>query len=69
MQMTYNNLVAMQYLTVAAYAKLKGISRQAVYQQIQRKTLPLVTIKEEVQRIPVDDIELKSVKPKRSSKR
>lgn len=52
----------MQFLTVAEYAKLTKTSRQAVYQKIARGTIKLVKIKEEVERIPVDDMELSPVK-------
>lgn len=53
----------MRYLTRAEYAALKGISRQAVEQRIKRGTLPTVTLKMDVERIPVEDIELEGVKP------
>lgn len=55
---------AMHYLTISEYARLAGISRQAVQGQIERKTLKLVTRKVSVKRIPVADIEAIRVKGK-----
>jgi len=61
--MSRRNLAAMKYLTKAEYARLKGITKSAVSDRIRRKTLPVVKIKEFVDRIPVEDIELNGVKP------
>ena len=54
-------VAAMKYLTKTEYARLKGISRQAVNDRIKRKKLHLVPVKTEVLRIPVEDTELAAV--------
>lgn len=45
----------MPQLTVNQYARLKGITPQAVYQQIRRGTLKVVTITKQVIRIPIEE--------------
>lgn len=45
----------MPYLTVNQYAKLKGISPQAVYQKIRDKKLKVEYIEKKVIRIPVGE--------------
>lgn len=55
-------LAAMKYLTKTEYAKLKGISRQAVNDKIKRKKLFLVEVPVIMKRIPVEDIEVDGVK-------
>jgi len=47
----------MHLLTVNQYAKLKGISAQAVYGKIKRKKIPVRTIQKTIYRIPVKDME------------
>lgn len=51
----------MQLLTVAEYARHKGVSQQAVYQKIRRGKLKTVTEKVDVIRVPVEDMDLQSV--------
>ena len=51
----------MHYLTIAEYARLKGVSRQAVQDRIRRKTLPYVVTRVDIRRIPVEDTELAGV--------
>lgn len=53
----------MQLLSVPQYAKLKGISQQAVYGRIRRGTLKTVTEKVEQVRVVVDDTEMQDVNP------
>jgi predicted DNA-binding protein YlxM (UPF0122 family) len=52
----------MKLLTVAQYARHKGVSQQAVYQKIKRNKLKTVIEKVEVMRIPVEDIEEGKIK-------
>jgi len=54
----------MHYLTISEYARIAGISRQAVQGQIERKTLKLVPRKISVKMIPVENIEAIPVKGK-----
>jgi len=50
------------YLTKSEYARLKGISHQAVSDRINRGTLKIVKVPVEQERIAVDDAELEKVK-------
>lgn len=52
----------MHYLTPAEYARLVGISRQAVNDRINRKTLPFTLTKVSAKRIPVEDTEYEKIK-------
>lgn len=52
----------MKYLSRTEYSRLYGISRQAVADRIRRGTLPIVKIRELVERIPIDDSEYDRVK-------
>lgn len=51
----------MHYLTRRQYASLKGISRQAVQQGIAAKKIPVVMVKIDQERIPVEDTEVEGV--------
>ena len=52
----------MHYLTPSEYARLLGISRQAINERIKRKTLPFTLTKVEAKRIPVEDTEYEKIK-------
>lgn len=52
----------MHYLTPSEYARLIGISRQAVNDRIKRKTLPFTLTKVEAKRIPIEDTEYQKIK-------
>jgi hypothetical protein len=53
----------MPHLTIAQYARLKGITPQAVQGKIKRGKLKLVTVDLPAKRIFVDDMELEKIKP------
>ena len=50
------------YLTKSEYARLKGVSHQAICERVKRGTLKTAKVKIEVERIPVEDAELRKVK-------
>ena len=54
--------IVVRYLTISEYARHKNVSRQAIADRIDRGTLELVTVKEDVQRIAVDESEFEDVK-------
>ena len=47
----------MHYLTPKEYAELKGVTRQAIEDRIERGTLVLAEVKVKAKRIPVEDAE------------